>query len=509
MNAFLKPKSQSQSKSQTKSKSKPAEAEAAAAHEASLNYNQVLGREHIVAGVTAALNEFHAQKGDLAIRRGIYIYGNPGVGKTEFVMQLLKSLNYDTVKYDAGDIRNKSIIDLITKHNMSEHSVLSMFQRKPKRIAIVMDEIDGMNNGDKGGINTLIKLMRPKKTKKQRLEDVTMNPIICIGNHHMDKKIRELMKVCVTFELPIPTLDQVGVILKSVLHSHDAALHKHVARFIQGDLRKITIIGGILNNGLTESGESGPDSDSHSKTLIQTIFQLKTNNEDSKTIVKKIINTPCKLSEHSAMMNETDRTIVGLLWHENVVDALSKLPAQQDAFAFYKDALDNICFADYIDRITFQKQIWQFNEMSSLIKTFYNNKLYHDRFDPCPVFNPSEVRFTKVLTKYSTEYNNALFIQMMCQKFGMDKKDLFSFFWSVFSNAGSGNSGRGNSGSGNSGSGNSGNGSASEKQMQDIIDEFEITKLDIQRMQRYLNKCTYPSEVVQEDCDGDNALDLL
>ena len=449
-----------------------------------LNYNQVLGREGIVAGLTAALNDFHAKKGDLTIRRGIYVYGNPGVGKTEFVVQLLKSLNYDTVKYDAGDIRNKSIIDMITKHNMSEHSVLSMFQRKPRRIAIVMDEIDGMNNGDKGGINTLIKLMRPKKTKKQRLEDVTMNPIICIGNHHMDKKIRELMKVCVTFELPMPTLDQVGVIVKSVLHSHDAALHKNVARFIQGDLRKISIISGILNNGSDDSNPNNPNNpnnhSNHSNLLVQTIFQPKTNNEDSKTIVKKIINAPCKLSEHSAMMNETDRTIVGLLWHENVVDALIKLPRQQDAFAFYKDALDNICFADYIDRITFQKQIWQFNEMSSLIKTFYNNKLYHDRFDPCPVFNPLEVRFTKVLTKYSTEYNNALFIQMMCQKFGMDKKDLFAFFMRMFAG-----------------------GPTGEKQMEDLIDEFEITKLDIQRMQRYLNKCTYPSEVVQEDAEDD------
>lgn len=445
-----------------------------------LNYNQVLGREDIAAGVIAALNEFQSKKTDLTIRRGIYIYGNPGVGKTEFVVQLLKSLNYDTVKYDAGDIRNKSIIDLITKHNMSEHSVLSMFQRKPKRIAIVMDEIDGMNNGDKGGINTLIKLMRPKKTKKQRLEDVTMNPIICIGNHHMDKKIRELMKVCMTFEIPMPTLDQVGVILKSVLHSRDLSLHKNVARFIQGDLRKISIISGILNNG------SGANSDCHNNTLIQTIFQPKTNNEDSKTIVKKIINTPCKLSEHSALMNETDRTIVGLLWHENVVDALAKLPCQQDAFTFYKDALDNICFADYIDRITFQKQIWQFNEMSSLIKTFYNNKLYHARFEPgCPKFNPSEVRFTKVLTKYSTEYNNSLFIQMMCQKFGMDKKDLFAFFLHVFSNT-----------------------DKCEQQMNGIMEEFEITKLDIQRMQRYLDKCTYPSEVVQDDPDAaDDACD--
>ena len=38
---------------------------------------------------------------------------------------------------------------------------------------------------------------------------------------------------------------------------------------------------------------------------------------------------------------------------------------------FYSKFLENICFADYIDRITFQNQIWLFNEMTSLIKTFY------------------------------------------------------------------------------------------------------------------------------------------
>jgi hypothetical protein len=88
------------------------------------------------------------------------------------------------------------------------------------------------------------------------------------------------------------------------------------------------------------------------------------------------------------------------------------------------------------------------------------------------------VRFTKVLTKYSTEYNNALFIQMMCQKFGMDKKDLVAFFLNVFAN------------------------DACDKQIEGIIDDFEITKLDVQRMQRYLDKCTYPSEMAQDD-DGE------
>ena len=113
-------------------------------------------------------------------------------------MNILKEMNYDVIKYDAGDIRNKSIIEMITNNNMSDKNIMSMFYKKVKKIVIVMDEIDGMNNGDKGGINMLIKLIRPKKTKKQKLEELTNNPIICIGNYHIDKKIKDLMKVCNT-----------------------------------------------------------------------------------------------------------------------------------------------------------------------------------------------------------------------------------------------------------------------------------------------------------------------
>ena len=55
-----------------------------------------------------------------------------------------------------------------------------MMKGNVRKIVILMDEIDGMNNGDKGGINALIKLIRQKKTQKQRLESMTLNPIICI-----------------------------------------------------------------------------------------------------------------------------------------------------------------------------------------------------------------------------------------------------------------------------------------------------------------------------------------
>ena len=106
--------------------------------------------------------------------------------------------------------------------------------------------------------------------------------------------------------------------------------------------------------------------------------------------------------------------------------------------------------------------------MSSLLKTFHTNNMYHDTFkDDKEDFNPVDVRFTKVLTKYSTEYNNMLFIQSLCKQLNMDKKDMFSYFIYL--------------------------------RQTYIIDEiynmfdnenYEINKLDINRMYRYLDSYT-------------------
>ena len=159
-----------------------------------ININSIFEREKIAQDIRNILLSIDKNYKDLTFKKGIYIYGSPGCGKTQFVMELLKGLDYDVIKYDAGDVRNKALIDTITSNNISNRNVLQMMTKKVKKIAIVMDEIDGMNNGDKGGITALIKLIRQKKTKKQRLENMTMNPIICIGNYYIDKKIKELMK---------------------------------------------------------------------------------------------------------------------------------------------------------------------------------------------------------------------------------------------------------------------------------------------------------------------------
>jgi hypothetical protein len=421
-----------------------------------IELNKILERTNQENQIKQILLNFDKNKKDLTIKNNIYLYGDSGSGKTTFIMNILKELNYDIIKYDAGDVRNKSIIENITKHNMSDKNIMSMFHKKIKKIAIVMDEIDGMNNGDKGGINSLIKIVRPKKTKKQKLEENTMNPIICIGNYHIDKKIKELMKVCNVIELQKPTEKQIKQIISVLMPNIDNKLLNDIITFVQNDLKKLMSIYDIYNNNINLLKNN----------IFNNILKKKSFNDDTKEITHKLFKNNYSIYEHNQLINDTDRTIIGLLWHENNIDYLDNSP---DIYIpFYLKILDNICFSDYIDRITFQKQIWQFNEMTSLIKTFYNNKLFHEYFKKYSSNhkkNIKEVRFTKVLTKYSTEYNNYIFIQNLCQLLNMDQKDLFYFFFYIKEKY-------------------------QENEIYNLFENYEISKLDINRIFRFIDKYT-------------------
>jgi SpoVK/Ycf46/Vps4 family AAA+-type ATPase len=430
-----------------------------------IDLNTILERKTIADEIKAQLLLFDKNCDNVQYKKGFYIYGSPGCGKTSFVTELLKELNYDIIKYDAGDVRNKNLIDTIASDNMSNQNVLSMMTRKVKKLAIVMDEIDGMNNGDKGGITALIKLIRQKKTKKQRLESTTKNPIICIGNYCVDKKIKELIKVCNVYELKSATNNQMRTIVTKIIPSvntQPSITMDILLNYIQSDMRKLGFVYDMFKSG----------SELLNAEIIQTIFHTKMYNEDSKKITNALINVPTHISKHAQIMNETERTIVALLWHENIVDTFSSC-SKKRSMPVYLQLLKNMCYADYIDRITFQYQIWQFNEMSSLIKTFYNNYIYHKAFpENKNKFKPSEIRFTKVLTKYSTEYNNMIFITTLCQELDMDKSDLIAMFQELRVNNGE----------------DFCNQPLRINDYEAIFINNNITKLDIKRMYRYLDK---------------------
>ena len=150
-----------------------------------LDINKICKREEFKNKLLEFLNNPNKKS------NGIYLYGDPGVGKTHFIKNTLVDNGYDIVYYDASDIRTSSMLTNINNSNMAINNVLNSFYKKKKPIVIVMDEIDNMNLNDKGGLGSLIKLIRFKKTKKQKLEESTNNMVICIGNNDPEKKLSE------------------------------------------------------------------------------------------------------------------------------------------------------------------------------------------------------------------------------------------------------------------------------------------------------------------------------
>ena len=369
-------------------------------------------------------------------KRGIYIHGPPGCGKTTFATSILKKLEYDVITYMASDTRNKNIVESINVSNMSDTNIMSIFCKKKTKLVILMDEIECMNNGDKGGINSLIKLIRPKKTKKQKLEQITHVPIICIGNTTYDKKMKELMKCCFVIELKLPTSIQMKQLMTVVSPSY-AYLSDEIK-----DLKKVFQL--VKAETIQFKGDI--------RSMLYSPIH-----EDSRQITKRLLNTPVSFQDH-IYINDTERTIISLLWHENSIDLIQKMKKK---IPLYYTLLQEICFADYLDRIMFQKQLWGFNEMSFLLKTFYMNYLFHQEK---PTTKISDVRFTKVLTKYSTEYNNNGFIQKMCTELCMDKKDLFHYMQTLKL-------------------------THTDVQIAQLFENTNITLLDVQRIYRYMNKC--------------------
>ena len=385
-----------------------------------INLNELLDRIKIENNIINILNNFNVSNN---LKKGIFIYGNNGIGKTKFIKNLLKENNYDIIYYDNTTIRNKALIESIGSDHLCNTNVYSLFTNKPKKKVIVIDDIDGMNSGDKNGIISLIKLIRPKKTKKQKVEIFTNNPIICINNSASDKKILELMKVCEVFNLKNPSNIQILNILNILtpnIFKYSESINKiilnNIIQFLDNKLTSINKIIFYENNN-----------------LIYSIFYSNHNiSETNKSLNIKYLTKNFLENYHNFQqldsILESDRTILSLLFHENLIKNLTIKDS-----SIYLKLLENFIFSDYIDRIIFQKQIWQLIEKNNIVKIFYNNFILKTN-NLLKETNIDDIIFTKILTKYSSEYNNYIFIYNLLQSFLIDKKDVLTLFYNLDKN---------------------------------------------------------------------------
>jgi len=119
--------------------------------------------------------------------RGALVTGPPGIGKTTAVGLIVKGCGYDLVEFNASDERSASAV-----RRYFDEAKRSGFVGR--RRVIVMDEVDGMSTGDRGGIGELARVIKECSF-----------PIICIANERGTPRLRPLVSCCLDIRFQRPT----------------------------------------------------------------------------------------------------------------------------------------------------------------------------------------------------------------------------------------------------------------------------------------------------------------
>lgn len=91
--------------------------------------------------------------------------GPPGIGKTTAAVLVSKEEGFKVCEFNASDTRSKNRLQEVLGEMIRNSNITSFMGKKEKtaKTVIVMDEVDGMSAGDRGGVAQLIQFI--KKTK--------------------------------------------------------------------------------------------------------------------------------------------------------------------------------------------------------------------------------------------------------------------------------------------------------------------------------------------------------
>ena len=132
----------------------------------------------------------------------VLLLGPPGIGKTTIAHRVYKAAGLKTVEFNASHTRSGTSFRKIILPLLREGGIVKMIASGERGgIGVLLDEIDGLSNGEKGGLNELHTYLRAKEEQGGR-------PLILISNTLDTRTLQQIAKICLTFRVdpPEPTI---------------------------------------------------------------------------------------------------------------------------------------------------------------------------------------------------------------------------------------------------------------------------------------------------------------
>ncbi|KAJ8591861.1 DNA replication factor C, large subunit [Rhizopogon salebrosus TDB-379] len=132
------------------------------------------------------------------IYRAVMITGPPGIGKTTSAHLVAKLEGFTPIELNASDARSKKLVEnsmnvsnLSLDGWMGGHEATNAAGVKiTDNTCLIMDEVDGMSAGDRGGVGALNALIKKTTPISPRIIQI---PIICIANDRGAQKLKPLI----------------------------------------------------------------------------------------------------------------------------------------------------------------------------------------------------------------------------------------------------------------------------------------------------------------------------